>query len=151
MVQVGDSVSSVSIKVNVLVDGCCPKQFENGDWVDLYTSEDTVLKSGDFKYIPLGVAMELPKGYEALMAPRSSTFKNWGLLQSNSIGVFDESFCGDDDVWMFPVYATREVIIPKGTRLCQFRVIEHQPTIEFDEVETLGNPNRGGWGSSGTK
>ena len=149
--QVGDFVSSVAIKVNVLVDGCRPKQFDNGDWVDLYTSEDIVLKPGDFKYIPLGVAMELPKGYEALMAPRSSTFKNWGLLQSNSIGVFDESFCGDDDQWMFPVYATREVKIPKGTRLCQFRVIEHQPAIEFDEVETLGNPNRGGWGSSGTK
>ena len=120
-----------------------------GDWCDLYVYEDVTLKAGEFKYIPLGIAMELPEGYEGILAPRSSTFKRWGLLQANSIGIFDHSFCGDGDEWKFPAYATRDVTIPKGTRICQFRILKNQPPLEFKAVESLGNANRGGYGTSG--
>ena len=126
------------------------KKIKQGDWIDLYTSEEVNLKAGDFMYIDLGVSMELPAGYEAIQAPRSSTFKNWGLLQANSIGVYDELFHGDTDIWKFPAYATRDITIPAHTRLCQFRIIKHQPDFIFDEVDTLGNVARGGWGTTGT-
>ena len=126
------------------------KKIKQGDWIDLYTSEEVVLKTNEFIYIDLGISMELPVGYEAIMAPRSSTFKNWGLIQTNSIGVIDSSFASDSDIWKFPAYATRDVIIPAHTRLCQFRIIKHQPDFVFDEVNTLGNIARGGWGTTGT-
>lgn len=100
--------------------------------------------------IDLGVAMELPKGYEALLVPRSSTFKNYGVLQANNIGIFDNFFKGDEDYWNFLVLATRDVTIPKGTRICQFRIIENQPQINFKVVDKLDNKNRGGIGSTGT-
>ena len=121
------------------------------DWVDLYTAEDVHLEKGWFKLIPLNVAIQLPEGYEALVVPRSSTFKKYGILQANSIGVIDETYCGDNDQWMFPVYAARETNIEKGTRICQFRVFKHQPEIEFITVDTLGNEDRGGFGSTGEK
>lgn len=120
-----------------------------GDWYDMRTAQDTLLAAGQFKMIPLGVSMELPEGYEALVIPRSSTFKKYGVLLSNSIGLIDEAYKGDGDIWQFPAYATREVFIPKNTRICQFRIIEHQPEIEFEEVSVLGNGDRGGFGSSG--
>ena len=120
------------------------------DWIDLRSAEDVELKAGDFKLISLGVSMELPKGYEAHIVPRSSTFKTWGIIQANSMGIIDESYCGNNDQWMMPVYATRDTIIHKNDRICQFRIMEHQPTIEFDEVEHLEGEERGGFGSSGT-
>lgn len=119
------------------------------DWIDLRASEEVSLKAGDFALIPLGVAMELPRGYEAHLAPRSSTFKNWGLLQTNSIGIVDGSYCGDQDMWRMPVYATRDVTIHVNDRIAQFRIMENQPHICFEEVRTLGNPDRGGFGSTG--
>ena len=125
------------------------EQVEWGSWIDLYTYEEVTLKQGDQKYINLGLAMKLPKGYEAIMAPRSSTFKNWGILQSNSIGVIDSTYCGDNDIWMFPAYATKSVTIPAGTRICQFRIQEEQPSIDFNIVESLGTEDRGGLGSTG--
>ena len=109
------------------------------------------LKAGEFKLIPLGVAMELPKGYEAHVVPRSSTFKNYGILQVNSCGIIDGSYCGDEDMWRMPVYATRDTIIHKNERICQFRIMENQPKIVFDEVESLDNASRGGFGSTGKK
>ena len=120
-----------------------------GDWVDLRCAEDTILKGGEYKMIPLGVAMELPMGYEALVAPRSSTFKKYGMILVNSIGVIDESYHGDGDEWHFLAYAMRDTYIPKNERICQFRIIEHQPDIEMVEVETLGNADRGGIGFTG--
>lgn len=120
-----------------------------GDWVDLRCAEDTILKGGEYKMIPLGVAMELPMGYEALVAPRSSTFKKYGVILVNSIGVIDESYHGDGDEWHFLAYAMRDTFIPKNERICQFRIIEHQPDVEMVEVETLGNADRGGIGSTG--
>ena len=119
------------------------------DWIDLRASEEVELKAGDFKLIPLGVAMELPKGYEAHIVPRSSTFKTWGLLQTNSMGVVDCSYCGDEDMWRMPVYATRDTMIHVNDRIAQFRIMKNQPKIVFEEVGHLGNDSRGGFGSTG--
>ena len=121
------------------------------DWIDLRAAEDVVMKAGDFYLIPLGVAMELPKGYEAHVVPRSSTYKNFGIIQTNHMGVIDESYCGDHDQWYFPAYALRDTEIKEGDRICQFRIMEHQPTIQFEEAESLGNKDRGGHGSTGRK
>ncbi len=121
----------------------------NSDWIDLRAAEDVAFKKGDFKLIRLGVAMELPRGYEALVVPRSSTFKNFGLIQTNHMGVIDESYCGNNDEWMWPALATRDTEVHVNDRLCQFRIIEHQPHIEFCEVENLSGKNRGGFGTSG--
>lgn len=125
------------------------KAAKGGDWVDLRAGETVEMKAGEYAMIPLGVAMELPKGYEALVAPRSSTFRKYGVILVNSIGVIDESYKGDNDEWNFLAYAVRDTIIPKNERICQFRIIEHQPPIAFDVVESLGNPDRGGIGSTG--
>ena len=119
------------------------------DWIDLRCAKRTELKAGDFALIPLGVAMELPEGYEAHVVPRSSTFKTWGILQANSMGVIDHSYCGDNDQWRMPVYATRDTIIELGDRICQFRIVENQPKLEFLECEHLSGPDRGGFGSTG--
>lgn len=122
-----------------------------GDWIDLHAAEDIDLKAGDFYIMPLGIAMQLPCGYEAYIAPRSSTFKKWGIIQTNSIAVIDESYCGDNDEWKMPIYAMRDTHISKGDRICQFRIMESQPRIEFKTVEILGNKDRGGFGTTGTK
>lgn len=119
------------------------------DWIDLRCAARTELKAGDFALIPLGVAMELPEGYEAHVVPRSSTFKTWGILQANSMGVIDHSYCGDNDQWRMPVYATRDTVIELGDRICQFRIVENQPKLEFLECEHLSGPDRGGFGSTG--
>ena len=119
------------------------------DWIDLRSAEDVELKAGEFKLISLGVSMELPKGYEAHIVPRSSTFKNFGIIQTNHQAVIDESYCGDNDIWRYPAYALRDTVIHKNDRICQFRIIEHQPTIEFDEVEHLDGEERGGFGITG--
>lgn len=119
------------------------------DWIDLRASERVELKAGEFKLIPLGVAMELPKGYEAHVVPRSSTFKNYGILQTNSCGIIDGSYCGDDDMWRLPAYATRDTVIEKNDRICQFRIVENQPQILFEECAHLDRKNRGGFGSTG--
>ena len=119
------------------------------DWIDLRASEEVTLKAGEFCLIPLGVAMELPEGYEAHVVPRSSTFKNYGIIQTNCCGIIDGTYCGDDDMWRMPVYAVRDTVIHVNDRICQFRIFENQPKITFDEVESLGNKNRGGFGSTG--
>ena len=126
-------------------------KIEKGDWIDLRASERIELKQGEFKLIPLGVSMQLPAGYEAHIAPRSSTFKKWGILQVNSVGVVDESYCGDGDMWMMPVYATRDTVIEENDRICQFRILEKMPEIDFETVEHLESSNRGGFGSTGSK
>lgn len=123
---------------------------DKGNWIDLRAAEDIKMKAGEFKLIPLGVAIELPQGYEAIMAPRSSTFKKYGVFEANSIGVIDESYCGDNDMWRFAAYATRDTFIAQNERICQFRIIEHQPHLNFETVESLGNVDRSGFGSTGT-
>ena len=119
------------------------------DWIDLRAAADVTLKAGEFKLIPLGVAMKLPKGYEAHIVPRSSTFKNFGVIQTNHYGVIDETYCGDKDQWFFPAYALRDTEIKVNDRICQFRIMEQQPDIVFEEVSELTGANRGGFGSTG--
>ena len=119
------------------------------DWIDLRASRDCWFEKGQWGLIPLGISMKLPDGYEAHIAPRSSTFKHWGLLQVNSVGVIDESYCGDSDEWCMRVYATKDVHINEGDRVCLFRIMEHQPKIVFSEVKSLGEESRGGFGSTG--
>ena len=122
---------------------------DKSDWYDLRAAEDVELKTGEFKLIKLGVAIQLPTGYEAIIAPRSSTFKNFGILQANSIGVVDESYCGDNDQWMFPALAMRDTVIHKNDRICQFRIFEHQPKHIVTTVTHLEGKDRGGIGSTG--
>ena len=121
------------------------------DWVDLRAADEVVLKAGEYRAIPLGVAMKLPKGYEAHVVPRSSTFKNFGVIQINHMGVIDESYCGDNDQWYFSAYALRDTVIHVNDRICQFRIMEHQPALGFEEVVRLEGEDRGGFGSTGVK
>ena len=137
------------IKIKYLRDIQKIERFNTGDWIDLRAAEDTTIRAGEHKMIPLGVAMELPHGYEALVAPRSSTFKKYGIISANSLGIIDESFKGDGDEWHFLAYAVRDTVIRKNERICQFRIIKHQPLIQLTEVQSLGNKDRGGIGSTG--
>lgn len=139
----------MQIKIKYLTDIEKIEKIKVGDMIDLRCAEDIEMHKGEFKLIPLGVAMELPKGYEAHVYPRSSTFKKHKILLSNSVGVIDCSYNGDGDQWQFPAYAMEDTFIPKNTRICQFRIFENQPDIELVEVESLGNENRGGIGSTG--
>ena len=121
------------------------------DWIDLRAAEKVEFKAGEFKLINLGVSMKLPEGYEAHVAPRSSTFKNFGLLQANSIGIIDNSYSADEDIWRWPALAMRDTVVHVNDRICQFRIVKNQPKIEFMEVEHLDGPSRGGFGSTGIK
>lgn len=125
------------------------EKISKGDWIDLRAAVDVEFRAGEFKLIPLGVGMILPEGYEAHIAPRSSTYKNFGIIQTNSIGVVDNSYCGDEDEWKMATYALRDTFIHKNDRICQFRIMEKQPEIEFETVEHLRKTSRGGFGSTG--
>lgn len=151
-----------TIKVKVLTPGCAPKVFKNGDWIDLYSASDIKLSKGGYVLIPLGVAMKLPDGYEAIMAPRSSTFKNYNIIQTNSLGIIDNSYSGDSDEWQFPVLAAKATEIKKHTRVCQFRIQPSQKAsvwqrlkwllssgVKIKFVEHLSDTNRDGFGSTG--
>ena len=124
---------------------------ENGDWLDLRAAEAVEFKAGEHKLISLGVSLRLPPGYEAHVAPRSSTFKHWGLLQTNSPGIIDESYCGEQDIWFFSAYATRDTLVEKNDRICQFRLVKKMPRPQLCPVEHLDGPPRGGYGSSGAR
>ena len=124
---------------------------DKGDWIDLRVAEDVDLKAGEFKILSLGVSMKLPDGYEAVVIPRSSTFKTWGILQTNHFGLIDNSYCGDNDIWRFPALATRDVHIEKNSRICQFRIQKKMDAVTFTTVDNLGGADRGGFGSSGTR
>ena len=154
----------IKIKKHVK-DVIVPEQIEGGNWIDLRAAEDIWIEEGEYKLINLGISMQLPQGYEAMVIPRSSLFKNYGLIQTNSVGLIDEKYCGEDDIWRFPVYCLRgnmidpdfDAIAPakrgtwiyKNDRICQFRIIEHQPRLTFNVVDSLGNATRGGFGSTG--
>lgn len=125
------------------------KEIAIGDWIDLRAAETVLLHKGDFALISLGVSMELPDGYEAHVVPRSSTFKKWGVLQTNSMGIIDNSYSGTNDIWRFPALAVRDTVINKNDRICQFRIVKRQPTVEFAEMDTLDAVDRGGFGSTG--
>ena len=142
-------MSETTIKVRYHANIYPLEKTEVGDWIDLRVAEDVEMKAGEYKLIPLGVSMQLPPGYEALVIPRSSTFKHWGILQTNSCGLIDNSYCGDDDIWYFPALATRDVLIEKNSRICQFRIQKKMKNVNFETVNTLNNVNRGGLGHSG--
>ena len=143
-------MKEVQIKIKYLDDSIKRLTYVEGksDWIDLAAAETVTLKKGEFKLIHLGVAMELPTGYEAHIAPRSSTYKNFKILQTNSVGVVDRSYCGPNDWWKMAVYATEDATINKGDRIAQFRIIENQPKLTFVESELTGK-DRGGFGSTG--
>lgn len=138
-----------TIKIKYLTNVRPIEEINVGDWIDLRAAETIKLRKGEFRLIPLGVAIQLPKGYEAIVAPRSSTFKHFGVIMTNSIGVIDESYCGDEDQWHFPALAMRKTVIHKDDRICQFRIMRHQPEVDIVVVNKLNNPNRGGIGSTG--
>ncbi len=142
---------SKTIKIKYFTDAIEKLRYIDGksDWIDLRAAAEVPLKAGEFRLIPLGVAMELPKGYEAHVVPRSSTFKNFGILQVNSMGIIDGSYCGDGDQWFFPALAVRDTVIHINDRICQFRIMANQPAIQFDEVAHLEGADRGGFGSTG--
>ena len=141
----------MEVKIKYFSDIEKIKKFKYGDWIDLRSAEDVELKSGDFKIIKLGIGMKLPYGWEAHVAPRSSTYKNFGIICANSFGIIDNSYCGDEDEWGLPAIALRDTTIHKNDRICQFRVVEKQPSIDFVEVEHLDKVSRGGFGMSGVK
>lgn len=138
------------IKIKYHVEGLEPvKQAHDSEWCDLRSAETVELKKGDFKLIDLGVSIALPEGYEAILAPRSSTFKNYGVLMVNSVGVIDSLYRGNEDHWMMPVYATRDTVVHKNDRICQFRIQECQPPLNIIEVDDMEDESRGGLGSTG--
>ncbi len=138
-----------TIKIKYFSDVEKIRKIDKGDWIDLRAAETVSLKRGEYKLIPLGVGMILPQGYEAHIVPRSSTFKNFGIIQTNHMGVIDESYCGDNDQWQFPAFALRDTVINKNDRICQFRIVRKQPEIEFEITESLSDASRGGFGSTG--
>ena len=132
------------------------EKISQGDWIDLRAASDVIMHPGDFKLIPLGIAVELPEGYEAHVVPRSSTFKNFGIIQTNSMGIIDHSYCGNNDQWFMPAYCLEnrhkdKTLIKKNDRVCQFRIVKSQPTLKIKEVDYLDNEDRGGHGSTGVK
>ena len=141
------------IKIKYLNDDITRLEYIDGksDWIDLRAAEEVELKAVEFKLIHLGVAMQLPEGYEAHIVPRSSTFKKWGIIQTNHCCIVDNSYCGPNDWWRMPVFALRDTKIEVNDRICQFRIQKNHPTLVFNEVEEMEANNRGGFGSTGTK
>jgi dUTP pyrophosphatase len=140
------------LKIKINTHGNPLPEFNNlGNWVDLKASERVEMKAGENRIIPLGISMELPDGYEAWLLPRSSTFKKWGITMTNSKGIIDTTYCGDNDIWGFSALAHRDTVVEKGDRIAQFRIAKSQDRFEWDAVDCLGNKDRSGFGSTGTK
>lgn len=136
------------------------EKIAKGNWIDVYARVSTFIPQGEYGVVPLGFALELPKGYEGHLAPRSSTFKTWGVIETNSFGIIDDTYIGDNDEWGMPFYCLvgkhilngkRGTHIRKGDKIGQFRIMEVMPPLEFEEVEILGNPDRSGFGSTGKR
>lgn len=145
--------NNLQIKIKYFTDKIDKLEYIGGskksNWIDLRAAERIELKAGESKLIPLGVAMQIPEGYEAHIVPRSSTYKNFGITQTNGVGIVDSSYCGADDQWYFPAKADRDTVINLNDRICQFRIVENQPFIRFTEDDLKNNCNRGGFGSTG--
>ncbi len=134
------------------------KKISKGNWIDVYANDDVFVPQGERAMIPLGFALELPRGWEGHLAPRSSTFKTWGIIQTNSLGIVDDTYIGDNDQWHMPVFCLKAIDVEsngswirKGDKIGQFRIMEVMPEIEFEEVESFGNEDRGGFGSTGKR
>lgn len=141
----------LTVKIKYHTDIMPLEKYDNGDWIDLRAAEDVEMKAGEFRFISLGVSMKLPEGYEAHVVPRSSTYRHWGIIQANHLGVIDNSYCGNNDIWKFPALAIRDTQIYKNERICQFRIEKKQPKFDWLTVDDMEEPDRGGFGSSGTK
>lgn len=139
----------MELKIKYFTDIERIEKIEQGDWIDLRAAESFAIEKGEHNLIPLGVGMKLPKGYEAHIVPRSSTFRKYGLIQTNGMGIIDESYCGEEDQWRMPVYATKRTAVMKNDRICQFRIVKKQEDVTFKEVESLDKESRGGFGSTG--
>lgn len=153
-VEVNPSFKKKNLNIDILYhnpDLIPIKIVENGDWIDLRAAEEYHLYPNQFILINLGISMKLPENYEAHIVPRSSTFKTWGLIQTNGVGIIDSSYCGENDIWMMPVYSTKITHIYVNDRICQFRLVEKMPrNINFNAVDNLNTEDRGGFGSTGT-
>ena len=143
--------NALTIQVRYHTDVLPLEKLPQGDWIDLRAAETVDMKAGEFRLISLGISMKVPAGYEAHVAPRSSTFKKWGILMTNSVGVIDESYCGDGDLWYFSAVALRNTHIEKGDRICQFRLMKKMQDVQLETVEILSAPDRGGIGSTGER
>lgn len=154
----------MKLRIKYLENATKMERIAKGNWIDVYAYQDTFIPQGERAMINLGFALELPKGWEGHLAPRSSTFKTWGIIQTNHVGVVDDTYIGDNDVWHMPVYCLQgkeiEVVdgiesngvwIRKGDKIGQFRIMEVMPELEFEEVESFGNKDRNGFGSTGVK
>lgn len=146
----------MKIKIKYLQDATRMNKITKGNWIDVYAYQDTFVPEGERAMINLGFALELPKGWEGHLAPRSSTFKTWGVIQTNSVGVVDDTYIGDNDIWHMPVYCLQAkhdngTWIRTGDKIGQFRIMEVMPEIEFEEVKSFGNQDRGGFGTTGVK
>ena len=139
-----------TIKIKYFTDIEPIEKISKGDWIDLRAAKDVELEAGEHTLIPLGVGMILPEGYEAHIVPRSSTFKKYSVIQANHMGIIDNSYSGEEDEWKFSAYAVEHTFIKKNDRICQFRIMEKQPEITFEEVDHLNEKSRGGFGSTGT-
>ncbi|MBX4152440.1 dUTP diphosphatase [Paenibacillus lautus] len=149
MKEIGSKLQPLQIKVKYFTDIEPIQKIIKGNWIDLRSAVDIELKKGEYALIPLGVGMKLPEGYEAYPVPRSSTFKNFGVIQTNHFGVIDNIYSGNDDQWHFPALAMRDTSIKKNDRICQFRIQEVMPEVEFVTVDELDETSRGGFGSTG--
>lgn len=147
----GNYIFMEKLKIKYFTDQIEHLEYIGGksDWIDLRASEDVELKKGEFRLVSLGIAVKLPEGYEAHIVPRSSTYKNFGIIQANSCGIIDCSYCGDNDMWMMPVIAMRDTVIHTNDRICQFRIFKNQPELAFEETSHLEGADRGGFGSTG--
>ncbi len=143
----------MEVEIRYLSDAIEPLRYIDGksDWIDLRAAADIELKAGEFRLIPLGIAVRLPEGYEAYVVSRSSLYRNFGIIQANSFGIVDESYCGDNDEWFFPALALRDTAVHVNDRICQFRIMKHQPPVEFVVREHLSDTDRGGFGTTGTQ
>jgi dUTP pyrophosphatase len=139
----------MTVKVKYHADITPLEKIEKGDWIDLRCAETVWMQKGQYRELSLGISMELPPGYEAVVIPRSSTYKRWGILQANQVGLIDNSYCGNNDIWHFPAIATRDVVIEKDSRICQFRIQRKMEDIELLTVDHLDGTDRGGLGSTG--
>ena len=150
----------MKLRVKYLEGATRMNKITKGNWIDVYAYEDTFVPEGERAMINLGFALELPKGWEGHLAPRSSTFKTWGIIQTNHVGIVDDTYIGDNDIWHMPVYCLEPkdfindvygTLIKKGDKIGQFRIMEVMPEIEFEEVESFGNADRNGFGSTGSR
>ena len=142
----------MDIKIKYFSKDITPiKEIEKGDMIDLRCAEDVYLRKGEYYQIPLGIGMKMPKGYEAHVYPRSSTYKNYHIIQANSVSVIDNSYSGDNDQWFYPVIALEDTHIPIDSRICQFRVFRNMEHVVPVTVAKLDDIDRGGFGSTGSK